>query len=151
MPRPGYIICSVSGSLDWYISSMSAFNIIESIEIQQVHPEPGQPIKSHDFRMRVIASWFKEDTDSVRQSFEAEIVALAPKTDQVVFTARFPSFKFSAPVHRLILPDFSFPTVPLESGFLRLECRVRKVGETGWTWRQQYPIAVVNKVPTASS
>jgi hypothetical protein len=151
MPRPGYIICSVSGSLDSYINTMSAFNIIESIEIEEARPQPGQVIKAHDFRMRVITAWFKEDTDSVKQLFEAEIVALAPKTDQEVFTARFPSFRFSAPLHRLILPDFSFPTVPLASGFLRLECRVRKVGETGWTWRQQYPIAVVNKVPTTSS
>lgn len=130
---------------------MSAFNIIENIEIQEVHQEPGQPIKAHDFRMRVVATWLKEDTDSPKQSFEAEIVALAPKTDQEVFAARFPSFRFSTQVHRLIIPDFSFPTVPLESGFLRLECRVRKAGETGWLWSQQYPIVVVNKVPTASS
>jgi hypothetical protein len=150
MPRPLYIFCAASGSIDQYTNAVSLYGLIESITYTELKPPPDQPpgtiVVARPLSMRVVAAWLKEDGDSPEQTFEADLIAFAPRQDQPLITSQFPPFKFSAPVHRLIVPELSIPPdvdVATVRGLLRFVSRLRRAGETDWTWTQEYAMLFI--------
>lgn len=149
MPRPMYIICSQAGALDQYTNGISFFNVIESIRGMEVKPpvEGGIAVVA-PLLMRLAAAWLREETDTPEQEFESQLVVLAPVSNEPLASVQFPPFRFVAPVHRLVVPQLILsPHAELVPGILRFECSIRRVGETGWSRRQEYvvPVEVVGE------
>lgn len=163
MPRPAYIICSRTGALDQYTNSVSCFNIIEALNVSKMETEKVEskdegspegksavtlPIRVQSFGMRVLAVWIKEESDSSKDEFEAQIVFRLENTPIDLMIVGFPNFHFEKRMHRLVAPEVPVPPVP-DLGLLLVECRVRRVGATEWLSRQSYPIILEEGEPPA--
>lgn len=143
MPRPGYIICSVSGALDQYTNAISLHGVVESIKIKEAKPSPDGTIVAVPLSMRVVAVWLKDEEDKPEQAFETQIVAFIQGREKQILRAEFPPFYFDKPVRRFILPEITLPpNMPLTPGLLRFESRIRRSGEAEWGKRQEYCIVV---------
>jgi hypothetical protein len=145
MPRPGYLICAASGSLDQYTEAVSLFNIIESIGVSAVNPRGDGTIAiPPPMSMRIIAVWLKGENDAPEDRFETEIAGYAPVDGRPLFRADFPAFQFGNPVRRFIVPAVVFPpTTVVAPGLMRFECGIRREGDASWLVVQQYFVVVV--------
>jgi hypothetical protein len=141
MPRPGYIICSVSGAIDSETGFVSAFQIIKAIPIVPIADSEGDSAESVvPLSMRVVATWIKEASDA-GQRFEGQIVGLFPgETAEIVFGV-FEPFTIETPIYRFIVPEIKIERFP-GGGILFIEGRLRRVGETEWMARLSFPIAI---------
>src|SRR5580693_9354611 len=79
MPRPGYLICSASGAVDEATKLASAFNIVETLHVFPVQPEPNQSVMVNMPPLRIMAHWLRDDQDLPEVEFE------------VLFSAQFPN------------------------------------------------------------
>jgi hypothetical protein len=152
VPRPIYIICSQTGALDQYTNGISIFNVIESIKGSEIKPpSEGGVVFIKPLSMRIVAAWLREEADGPEQEFEAHLDVHAPNSNDLIAHVQFPLFKFTASVHRLVVPELAFaPTTDLGPGLLRFECKIRRVGETEWLSCQEYVVLVeiVNELGT---
>ena len=145
MPKPVYIICSESGTQDKNTGLVSLFNIVEKFQISEISPEQKQKgLGGNAPVVRMIAVWMRSQEDE-NQGFEYEVVLFVPPNDREVGGGPGGRFQFTHPLHRLTM------TLVLPSGFegagvMRVENRVRKVGDQHWL-RQEYPI-FIEKVPS---
>jgi hypothetical protein len=148
MPKPGYMICSQSGSLDQFANAVSCFYIMEVIQFFKMPPgQPGQKVKftgppsgiPRPIFMRLAATWLKEETDSLEQAFVSQVVARFPNQSEESLIAEFVEFSFLEPMHRLIIPEMLLPP-PICSGIIILECKVRRAQEKDWIATQSFPI-----------
>jgi hypothetical protein len=143
MPRPGYIICSASGSLDQYTNAVSIFGVIESVTVGEARPQPGGTVAVTPLSMRVIATWLKGDEDAPDHKFETQIVAFVQGREKEVIRADFDPFVFNTIVRRFVLPEVVFPpTLAIPAGLLRFESRIRRKDAPEWGERQEYLIVV---------
>jgi hypothetical protein len=151
MPRPAYIVCSVSGAVDQFNGSISCFGLIETVYIP--NPEsPPLPIPKPLF-VRITIAWLKEDGDENRD-YEGQVVVRLPD-GQILRTADgddivlggFVPIRIVTPVHRLLVPETGFPQLP-GPGLVRVECRLRLTGTEAWTVSQSYPVLFLIAPPT---
>ncbi|SRR5579871_4652450 len=141
MPRPLYIICSASGALDSYTNAISLFGIIEYLRFREAEPQADGAVVAPPLSMRVVATWIKEKEDSLTDKFEAQLAVFIEGIEKEIMTTDFPLFSFEVPVHRLVLPELSFPSnLDIPDGLLRFQCRLRRAGEKEWRWHQEYAI-----------
>jgi hypothetical protein len=146
MPRPGYIICSISGSQDEYTKSVSLFNVIEAMEVEEVQEQPGRTTLMTPVQMRITTVWLREETDQPEQEFQARLSVLLPGSEEPIVVAGFAPFQFRHFLaQRLIVPDFPFRSMPLNPGFLRFVSQVRRSEDAEWTCRQEFAILVRRK------
>jgi hypothetical protein len=149
MPKSAYLICAQSGSQDHWLHGVSFFNILEVVAISEHKPKPDGVLVHEPLRMRVTSAWFKEDADSPDQEFVAQLVALAPGTEEVLITGNETVFKFgNTLIYRITVPQLDFPPVPVEQGFMRFECRLRRVEDSEWTHHQEFSIRI-QRIPSS--
>jgi len=150
MPKPVYIICSQSGTVDQATNLVSLFHVVESLYVRPETPEYPTP----SLTFRTTAVWMRAERDGPDDEYESEFLLHLPGQQPESppgFTGRF---RFTQYFHRLVLdltlvrsPDaggirFSTP------GILRVECRIRPIGGKDWL-SQEYPI-VLNLAPSAN-
>jgi hypothetical protein len=81
MPRPGYIICSASGSHDEFTKQISLFNVVEAVQVEEVQAQPSVMMQVTPLQMRITAVWLKEETDSPEQEFETHLAVLSASAE----------------------------------------------------------------------
>ena len=142
MPKPVYILCAESGSVDAKTNRMSHFNIIEKIAVtkarvpRQTKPMPGAPPLNS---MQVVSVWMRTAQDTENQEFEYELDISLPHS-QKKHTPGKGRFKFTKPLQRITVGIVGL--LPFSrSGLMKIQCRIRKVGDRKWL-RQEYPIII---------
>lgn len=138
MPRPVYIICSESVAEDRLTGLMSLFQVFERIEMTEVDKSSkADELLRQKVSMRVTAVWMRFPGDEACD-FQHQLAFMMPPDDRE-HLAEVQSFKFSHPFQRFLA---HFIADPFEgAGVLRVESRVRRVGDTQWL-RQDFPILV---------
>ena len=142
MPKPVYILCAESGSIDEKTNRVSHFNIIEKITVtreripRQTRSTPiGPPLNS----MQVVSVWMRTVQDTENQEFEYELNLFLPHRSKKLIPGRG-RFKFTKPLQRITIGIVGmFPLT--RSGLMKVQCRIRKVSDRTWL-RQEYPIIV---------
>lgn len=150
MPRPAYIVCSKSGSVDQFGNNVSCFEVIETLHLRRVEgeQETGVGQRGKPFTMRVVATWMREDGDGEEQEFESQFVGHFPGHAEEIVLGDFPAFRFTNPFHRLFIAELQLPGF-FGLGVFVIESRVRRAGEAEWQWRQSFPIRL-DEMPAAS-
>jgi hypothetical protein len=151
MARPLFLICSESGAVDKATNSVSAFNIIETIQlfapilsteqpgaIEQ--PEDAPAVPKPIMPVRIVATWIGDDDDmgkefehetKIRRSNNPEWSSLYKGT----FTWKTRNQRFTINIGGLILnPD---------SRLILIESSIRPTGSNERSWlTQKYEIVV---------
>src|SRR5437868_4455634 len=139
MPTPVYIICSESGSEDRVSGLASVFNVIEQIEVRPLPPPtPDQPAVVPFFPFRVSAQWMKAEDDAETDPYECQIRLHYPGAEREPEPVAQTRLHFTRPFNRVTMRanlPLAFPAL----GLLRVECRIRREGDTDWL-SQEYPI-----------
>src|SRR5437764_1312158 len=123
MPKPGYIVCALSGAMDQHTNAVSAFNIVESIRVRKI--DRSKAVILTPVSMMVVATWLREDSDAPDVAYEGRFVARFPDPGVETEIATFSEFFFVTPIHRLLVPSFQFPGFPAIGQFL-IECMIRQ-------------------------
>jgi hypothetical protein len=146
MPKPGYLICSTSGAHDQFGGGASAFGILEVLTGNETQRQPDGTLIATPLSMRIMATWLKDEDDDQKQFFETVFFVFLPGKEAEYIRAEFPPFLFESSVRRFVAAKVEFPyNVDMDSGIMRVECRIRRQGENEWINRQQYLIVVNNK------
>ena len=137
MPSPVSIICAEGGAEDKTTGLVSVFNVIEQIAFKRA--EPDQP--SVPFKMRVIATWLREEADSFEQQFENEISLLQPVSKlEVRLGGNDFSFVKGKSFYRTIALFDSI--LPIDGdGVMQVQSKIRPKNSESWLV-QSYPIVV---------
>ncbi len=142
MPKAVYILCAQSGSIDQRTSRISYFDVIEKIQVTKIKIAPqGKriPAAAPLTSMRAVAVWMRTAGDTQDQEFEYELVISLPHR-QKKLTPGKGRFIFIKPLQRITVDIVGmFPL--MRSGIMKIQCRVRKVGDRKWL-RQEYPIII---------
>jgi hypothetical protein len=138
MPLPTYIICSLSGAQDAATGSVSAFDILESIQFAAL---PQGQLAAAPL-MRVVSTWMRQDDDMPETRFQAELVLHIPNMAQEQIATPAPvEFVFARPLQRLTWQGI--PITDLHGpGTMYVEVRVRRSGEQNWLGSHRFPIIV---------
>jgi hypothetical protein len=152
MPRPAYIVCALSGSLDRDTGRMSFYNVVDVLAAVpgQATLNPDQPEAGGQEGVKVVvwmaqpirltAAWLREEGDEAESEFEVQVGCVAPDGEEV-FSTSVSTFRFTAPFHRLNVHQ-KHPNIFPSLGMHIVESRIRRAGETEWLHRQQFPIIV---------
>jgi hypothetical protein len=143
MPKPVYILCSESGSLDAHTNLVSHYQVIEQLQIAPI-PESvlksGQPVIVPQLKIRITAVWMREPGDSPEDQFESQVLLhIPPEGKELVVHKGIFSFG-EGKLHRSIVAA-SGPTFP-GAGVLRVVARVRRPDQENWLATQEYPVFV---------
>jgi hypothetical protein len=152
MPIPIYLICSESGAIDETTKLASYFNLFEKMTISSIPVLPaGQVAVARIVPIRASSYWMKEDTDAPETKFQIQFIANLPNApDEILLAQGEFQFTSSSPFARLNIEGIQL-TQFFGPGMLRIEARVRRVGEEAWLGRQMYPILLEGPVPASSS
>jgi hypothetical protein len=150
MPRPVYLLCCQSSSIDQATNRISLFNVVEEIHVVLIKEQGKLPAPMIGSTLRVVSTWMREEGDDPEQPFHVEFAVKIPtptgSPEEVVFSGA--EVRFGAPFHRLVTADIGYAYFPCP-GILWFECRIRKKEETDWIARQEFPIllTVVEGLP----
>jgi hypothetical protein len=140
MPRPAYLICSSSNAIDQQTNRASFFDVIDSLDVFPIPVPPTPPGFPAPSLMRAIAAWLRTDDDSPDAAYESQMACITPSGDDL-FVTKPSEFVFKAPFHRIIVAHI--PAIGFSSmGVYCVEARLRRVGESEWSLRQQFPFIV---------
>jgi hypothetical protein len=141
MPKPAFIICSESGSEDRVTGLVSLFKVIERIELhERPDSEEGRPIVLNPLPFQVVAVWALSEDENADQEYEFEHKLTLPSGKEATLQSGTFFFERGRPRHRFTVIVNGF--MPQDAGLLRVENRIRKVGEGDWLV-QAYEIPVV--------
>jgi hypothetical protein len=141
MPRPQFIICSESGAVDKYTNGISAYNILEVIELTSKQDTTSDFQRTWPvLAVRMVATWLRDEHET-GQEFEYETRFQLPQecnwrtiaSGKFVFKAR----------HQRFLADITGPQV--QEGILRVANAIRRT-EPGSKWLIQEFEIVVERV-----
>lgn len=142
MVRPLFIICSESGAVDRYTNSISAFSVLESVQIVKA-PTLDQAMKSGSLQsvmvlpIKLVCVWLADAEDFGKEySFKCQIQR--PQTNQWELCGEG-TFVWRSRSHR-IMSDIVVGNALLNEGTLFIACSIRREGEDWLT--QQYEIFV---------
>lgn len=153
MAKPAYIICAHSCVEDRETGIISAFQIIDKLQVTPLPvPPPGQNLVVLWQGMVIMIGWLGEPPD-IGQEFEMATRFVLPN-GETQDLAQTP-FRFGDPdprkvLHRFVLrfpqpPSFNIP------GLVLIESRIRRTGTEQWI-SQSYPLIIeVLPPPTAPS
>jgi hypothetical protein len=151
MARPLYLICSESGAVDKSTNTVSAFNIIEAIQLFEHPPEnPGVPVERAEddppsvpqpiLPLRIVVTWICDDNE-MGQEFEHETRwrrSSSPEwkiLHQGKFAWRTRNQRFTVQIGGMQIHP--------ETRLLLIESAIRPVGGDDNSWiRQKYEIVV---------
>ena len=148
MPRPVYIICSESRSIDQTSSMMSLFNVLEGYHLM-VMEDHVQSVKVslkdlHRFSTAPVIMcttvWMLNEVDDAGGEYEYELNTQAPGELKQVKASG--TFKFEKKFHRFLSTILIDKPVK-QSGIFLIENRIRPVdtGESEWL-AQDYPLPI---------
>ena len=92
---------------------------------------------------RLVATWLREEGDSIEQEFETKMTCTMPNGG-IIFEAQTGPFRFTAPFHRIYVNDISFPGFPA-LGVYEIKASVRQIGQEVWTALQAFPFLVMDE------
>jgi len=148
MLRALYLVCSESGVIDRYSNSVSAFNIIEAVQIYaegapEANDTPGVPSLPH-LSLRVTATWISDEDDR-KHEHEHETRAFSDaKGWKVLHSGKF---RWTTKNHRFTVHVQKFAPEP---GVCVIQHAIRRVGESDWH-TQQYEIEVEGSSVSANA
>jgi len=144
MVRPRYIICSEGRVVDRETKLVTYYNVIDSVTLSIPASEPEVPVVFGP-AMWLSAVWMREQESEKEVEYETEVRLFPPGSDEPrsVFRAnfRFGDYRF----HRIDVairpgpPEVAGLAIKVREGTMRLECRIRPVGEGDWL-SQEYVI-----------
>jgi|GEM_PF-3376092 len=147
MARPLFMICSESGSLDKYSNCVSAYSIIESIQVAAVAegmpppefpPTHSLPPRSGPAPLRIVATWIGDDDDKGVE-FEYK-TTIQLNRDGVVSPLGSGTFIWNSRNHRFLTLTQIQLTPAAE--FVLLKNAIRRTGSKAEWLQQEYCIAV---------
>jgi len=143
MPKPVFIICSESGTVDRFTNLVSIHNVIEHLTChagESGEKKDGAPGGLGISKMRATAQWSKSEGDDSRAFFHEFTISMFGSPPKVISAS---AFAFRTPFHRfvvdLILPS-STELEDAESNIV-FTSRIRAKGEEEWI-SQSYTIPV---------
>lgn len=145
MPIPVYLICSESGATDETTRLTSFFNLVEKLQVMRLELTPGQTHVIHLPPLRLSAYWMKEETDAPETRFEVQFIGVFPNNPPEIELARG-EFQFNGPFQRFNVTGLQL-TQFFGPGILRIEARLRRVGDEAWLARMNYPILLEELLP----
>src|SRR6516162_8219672 len=98
MPKPLYIVCSLSGAEDRTLGLISIFHVLEQITIfrqSSAPPEAGGP-------MRITAAWIRDDDEDPSKEYEYQIVMREPPNGNELLL-KDGKFTFGKALYRFVL------------------------------------------------
>lgn len=146
MPRPLFIICAESASVDRYSNDLSIFNVIEGIQVFSGNAD-GSPNKSAPadglpfLNVRIVAVWVADDIDRPHEYEQETRVRVGNRERR----PHHGTFRFTTRNHRFLVNIARFTPEP---GICVVEHAIRKVGDEHWQ-TQQYEFEVSTAVEDA--
>jgi len=150
MPKPVYIVCAQSVSLDKSTNLLSLFHVLEGftlrapsegdVSIEQGEEAPaGIPTINLDFVG--VATWEREEQDSPETEFDFVVQVIVPwegeartvNEGKCIFAKPFQRF-----MARMVL---GIPKLPEQSGNIRFVSKIRRLGSQEWQ-SQEYRIPI---------
>jgi len=154
MARPLFIVCSESGSIDRYSNRLSAYKILETIEI--VGYSDYEKLRSSNtddelplpiITIRAVATWIGDPEDAgAEYEYQSQVHYPGTNSAKPVGSGRF---RWAAKNHRVIA-DLVLDPQALEAGALRIEISIRPFKPDARWLTQQYEIAV-ERMPVRSN
>ncbi len=144
MPRPQFIICSESSSVDQEANRLSIFNVMDGIAVfigdgdkqspQRPDINPVTALNSLNFR--VLAVWMRIDPDdNPKDEYDYEFLIDAPGEQEKQMGSG--TFRFTSPVYRLQMHVFRDRPWK-ETGIVKIICRISKrPDESQKKWQQR--------------
>jgi hypothetical protein len=151
MPKPYYMLCSQSGSIDRESGLISHFAVIERIQFQPA-PEDlknsDKPVVGMFLPMLITATWTRDEHDKDSDVFEFEMGLSRPgeSEEKVIHKGEF---RFEKLHYRIAVSAQFGPPAKAKSGNWVFESRIRCIGSKLWL-RQQFPICAEVLAPPAS-
>lgn len=139
MPKPVFIICSESGSVDRFTNLLSIHNIIERLSIRKRDERDGGEVPDGHapwLSIRVTALWEAEDDDR-DERFEYQVGLRFPEQEEK--TVAEGEFMFKSRNYRFVIRADGPP--PSQDGSLIASSRIRRTGDDVWL-SQEYEIEV---------
>ena len=153
MARPLFIICSESGSIDRYSNRLSAYKILETIEIvgqadyERLRSSSSDELPLPIITIRAVATWIGDPEDTgAEYEYQSQVHYPGTGSAKPVGAGRF---RWAAKNHRVIV-DLVLDPQALEAGALRVEISIRPLKPDARWSTQQYEIAV-ERMPVASN
>lgn len=147
MPRPVFILCSKSGVEDKESSLISLFDIVEKLQITKVpipqvttQEGPRPPVVIQYQPLRIVAVWMALPEDDPQQNYDYSMIVFGPPKGEPIGVEAGGVFRFTKPLHRFTM-RIEGPLPMQGPGLIKIESRIRKVGEENWL-SQDYPIIV---------
>jgi hypothetical protein len=143
MPKPAYIVCSQSQSLDQHTNLLSVFHLIEGFDLIPAVVDPAEmmskPTTQSFIQFVVNAAWMQTDGDQ-GQEYYYEVIMRSPEeedriiaSDPFVFTKLYQ--RFSVVVRK--------STPWMSSGLCRIENRIRHKDSDQWLSQEYFfPVTV---------
>jgi hypothetical protein len=144
------MVCSQGGiSVDSASNSVSAIGINEEMPVVERSLAAKLGIQPGTQPLAIMAVWLREASEG-NDKFEVQVVIHLPGAPQEHVVANV-EFIFATQFHRVfVTPGITFPGFPAP-GIMKIESRIRKVGQTNWMARQFFYIALVEVQPTPLS
>ncbi len=144
MPKPVYIVCSLSGAEDKATGLISLYHVLETILVIR-HPDQRRDAPT---TVRTTAVWMRTEEDDPTDEYEFETGFLHPSesTAQIVKAGQF---SFGKPIFRFVA-DITFANFP-GPGVLTAIHRIRKIGEGSEWISQEFPILLQEHIPTSEA
>jgi hypothetical protein len=138
MPKPVYILCSHTASTDRFSSSLSLFNILESLRFVHQRPQPAiGTISATNFFG--VAVWRRSPEDPVGL-FDFELLSSSPGKEQKVVQQG--TFTFDGDIQRFYVP-FGIEQPWEVSGEFVFVSKVRPQGGQWLSQEYRIPVEVI--------
>ena len=144
MPKPVYIVCSLSGAEDTATGLISLFHVLETIRV--IRQDPGQ--RRDAPTVRTTAVWMRTEDDDPSDEYEFQSVFRQPSdgTEQILKAGQF---SFGKPIFRFVT-EITFANFP-GPGVLTAIHRIRKIGEGSKWISQEFPILLQEHIPISEA
>jgi hypothetical protein len=140
MPRPLYITCCSLLLEDRETGSASHINVLEHISfLERSEMTPMEAAKAMGLGFVIHAAWARTSDADADQEFEYQFLIYSPNEDKpsLETSTQLVNFRQDA-VSRLKLEMVGAPPAR-QSGFIRVQNRLRAIGDTEWL-SQEYAI-----------
>ena|SRR6266446_3681459 len=139
MPKPVFMLCCETITVDDLTKLPSFIGVFNTLQITQ-GPVPGPlgGIPQAFIKIRISATWMRNDEDGGYDRYDYQFIVLPPGQEQVapVFKSHF---AFEGRFHRLDLTVQGHPFK--DTGMYRIQCRIKRQNGGEWV-SQEYPLCV---------
>jgi hypothetical protein len=145
MPKPVYIVCSLSGAEDRTTGLISLYHVLETLHVVR---QPPDQERHFPVTIRTTAVWMRTEEDDPTDEYEFETGFLHP-SESTAKIVKAGQFSFEKPIFRLVA-DITFANFP-GPGVLTAIHRIRKIGEGSEWISQEFPILLQEHIPISEA